>query len=107
MKVKTNGITFNNVFFEERENEIRLKARLDTDISAVKDAFESGNEIEYLDNKDTLVFKVFTKCALENITRGKECYIFSFKKITREAELEEQVTNLELALCEIYEAMGV
>ena len=106
MKVKVNGITFNNVFFEERENEIRLKAGLDTDISAVKDAFESGNEIEYLDDKDVLVYKVFTKCALENITKGKDFYVYRFKKITREAELEEQVTNLELALVELYESIG-
>ncbi len=111
MKIKVNEKVFEVALLEDRANDVRVRVSLDTDLDEFKREIEGATDIEYLgtdkDGNDELVFKVYSKFALDTISRGKEWYIFTFKKVTREAELEEQVTNLELALCEIYEAMGV
>jgi hypothetical protein len=110
MKIKVNGKAFDVALLEDRVNEVRVRVPLTTDLDEFKSTIEGAGEIEYYavdkEGNESLVFKVFTKCALDNISRGKDCFIFNFKKITREAELEEQVTNLELALVELYESIG-
>ena len=107
MKIQINELVLNNVVLRNESKEVLLRTET-TDLSPLLNEIIGSVTIHQLDDDDTVLWSVDGNFEQPYIVkREKYTTMYCPKVITEPSSLQQQITDLELALCEIYESMVV
>ena len=110
MKVRINDTIFENVFVFDNEKVIRLIGNIDESILTLD--ISDNTTIEILSEVDEVLSSITVNYGNRYVVEDDLSKSIVFQKVTPSPEdeitkLKQQITDLELALCEIYESMEV
>lgn len=89
---------------------LKIKTDVSQDKSEIIKLFDEKVDIVYYDNNDEILGIIESGYELKYIVESPYDIIYVIKIPYAELDIStlvEQITNIELALCEIYESMGV
>lgn len=113
MKILVNNTSITVISAEFVKNTFRIKTNItDNKMDAIS-LFEGSPSITYYDDNDNLIETIDGNYNFKWVEENPKYrwYVLEIPHTEEPADeisaLKEQITNIELALCEIYESMGV
>lgn len=110
MKIKIGESTFGVALVESREKELTLTVAEGTDFTAIRNAVEGAEEIDYADDEGGLVYRLIGSYRLRFIGGEGEDYCMRFSKTdtleARIAALEAENESLRTELLDTQEALA-
>ena len=105
MKVQINDLILDNVVLIEEPKEVLLRTKT-TDLSPLLSEIIGSVTIHQLDDDNNVVWSVEGDFKQSHIfKREKYTTMYCPKVITEPPTLQQQITDIELALCEIFEKL--
>ena len=107
MKIQINEIVLDNVLLVNEEKTVLLRTEA-TDLTPLLNEIVGSVTIHQLDDDDTILWSIEGSFKTPYIVRReKYTTMYCPKVIAETPNIQQQITDLELALCEIYENMEV
>ena len=110
MKITINDISFDVIEVIDGATKTDIYVSNSADVKPLVDLLVGDITISVKDHTEEYdVADKYIRCTYTETSRDKYITAHKEKKPTmnNEADLNEQITNIELAICEIYESLGV
>lgn len=107
MKVQINELVLDDVALIDEAEKVLLRSDT-TDLSPLLNEITGSVTIHQLDDDNSILWSVEGNFEQPHIVyREKYTTMYCPKVVVKMPDIQQQITNLELALCEIYERMEV
>ena len=107
MKIQINDLILEDVFLINETKEVLLRTT-STDLAPLLEQITGSVTIHQLNDDNNILWSVQGDFESPRIVkREKYTTMYCPKVIVENPTIQQQITDLQLALCEIYESMGV